>query len=150
MAVSRQSDLAVPNQFEESTMYARIVGQFGMKSCGHGPSLPYCHRNIIIAFRGDDVDAGADALDFWRADENHLERRCAQLAVQIAKKFAFANGTVDLASVGVAADGNIDCAESGLAGILDFRGEQDGSGARAEGGLEAHELLELVESFVTQ
>ncbi len=45
---------------------------------------------------------------------------------------AFADGAVELASVGVAADADVDCAEAGLLGIFNFSGQQDCAGAGAE------------------
>ncbi len=66
------------------------------------------------------------------------------------QKLAFADRAVELASVGVAADGHIDGAESVLVGILNFGGEQDRSSAGSESGLEAHELLQPFEAFFSQ
>lgn len=51
-----------------------------------------------------------------------------------------------MASVGIAADANVECAESGLWRIFHLRGEQDGPGAGAESGLETNELFEFFES----
>ena len=39
-----------------------------------------------------------------------------------SQKLAFADGAVDLASVGVAADAYVECAEAGLLRVLDFAG----------------------------
>ena len=55
-----------------------------------------------------------------------------------------------MASVGVAADADVDCAQAGLLGIFDFGGEQDCAGAGAESWLEANELLQLFEAFFAQ
>ena len=63
---------------------------------------------------------------------------------------AFADGAVDLASVGVAADADVERAQSGLLRILDFVGEQNCAGAGAEGWLHADELLQLFESGFAQ
>lgn len=125
-------------------MDAGVRRKFGVKSGGHGSSLP--DSDGIGAFRGEDFDAFANALDLGGADEDHFERRSGRIAGEVSEEFTFANGAVDLASVGIAADANVEGAESGLRGIFDFGGEQDGASAGAEGGLEADELFELFES----
>jgi len=65
---------------------------------------------------------------------------------EVSEEFTLADGAVDLAPVGIAADADVEGAESGLRRVFDFGGEQDGTGASPEGGLEADELLELFES----
>ena len=55
-------------------MDASVVGEFGVERCGHHCSLPDCNWVFVAAFGGDDFDAGADALDFWGADEDHFQR----------------------------------------------------------------------------
>ena len=103
--------LAVRDQIEESLVNARVIGEFGMESRGHGSSLPDSNR--VGAFGGDDLDALADVLDFGGADEDHFQRRGTEQAL--------ADGAVDLASVGVAADADVERAEPGLLGVLHFR-----------------------------
>ncbi len=112
-------------------MDARVVGEFGVEGGGHGASLPDSDR--IGTFGGDDFDAGADMLNFRSADKYHFQRAICEQAL--------ADGAVDLTSVGVAADADVERAEAGLFGVLDFCGQQDGAGAGTEGGLEADELL---------
>ena len=117
-------------------MDAGIVGEFGVEGGGHDSSLPDGDR--VGAFGGDDFYAFADVLDFGGADEDHFQWCGAQEA--------FADGTVDLAAVGVAANADVECAEAFLFGILHFGGEEDCSGAGAEGGLGVDELFEFFES----
>ena len=81
-----------------------------MEGCSHGSSLP--DRDWVGALGGDDFDGRADAFDFRGADENHLQWGLCEFVVKRAEKFAFADGTVELASVGVAADSDVDCAEA--------------------------------------
>ena len=61
-----------------------------MEGCSHCSSLP--DRDWVGAFGGDDLDAGADALDFRGADENHLQWGLCEFVVKRAEKFAFADG----------------------------------------------------------
>src|SRR4030081_287006 len=108
----------------EGLVDARGVGKVGMEGRGHHSSLPHSYR--IIAFNSDDFDFRPDALDLWSADENHFQGQVIrgrsrprsfyrpiffypvffQLSLTrfTQKKFAFADGAVDLTSVGVAAD----------------------------------------------
>src|SRR5579863_452901 len=99
--------------------------------------------------------------DFRRTDEDHLEWRFAECAfVRIAgsvaggdlpfDKLALANGAVDLASVGIAADADVERAEARLLRILHFCREQNRACTRAESRLGFHELLQFLESGVSE
>src|SRR5208283_1113110 len=123
-------------------------GEFGMEGGGHDSSLPDCYR--IGAFSGEDFHAGTDAFNFWGADEDHFERRRSELAVRRAQEFAFPDGAVELASIGVAADADVDRAEAGLFRIFNLRRKQDCAGASAEGGFPSHELFQLFEAIFAQ
>src|SRR5580700_10663756 len=104
-------------------MDAGVFGEFGVESGGHRASLPDCDWNFIFAFGGDYFDLRAELLDLRGADEDHLERR-ARIGVERAlHELAFADGAVELASVGVATDADVDGSEAGLLGIFDFGGE---------------------------
>src|ERR1700680_4281027 len=99
----------VADEIEEGPVNSRVLRELGMEGRGHDSSLPDRYR--VVAFRSDDFDSRPDALDLWCADENHFQGRifCRQrwqlvVAHFVLKKFAFADGAVDLASVGVAAD----------------------------------------------
>src|SRR5271165_5321662 len=125
-----------------------------MEGCGHGSSLPDGDR--VEAFGGEHFDAVPDVDNFGGADEDHFERGLAQYCVmRIAgamarQELAFADGAVDLASVGVAADADVEGAEAGLGGVLDFGGEQDCAGACTEGRLGVDEIFELCKTFFAE
>jgi hypothetical protein len=104
-------------------MHARIIRQFRMESGGERSSLPDGDRNILVAFGGDDFDVIPYLFDFRRADENHFEGRAWVRVERALQELAFADRAVDLASVGVAADADIDRAQAGLRGVFDFGGE---------------------------
>jgi hypothetical protein len=146
----RSGLLAVADQIEEGLVDARVVGEFGMEGRGHDSSLPNGYR--VVALSSDDFDSRPDALDLWSADENHFQwrifcRRSWHLVVGhfVLKKFAFADGAVDLASVGVAADADVECGEAFLFGILYFVRKQDRSRAGAERGFHSDKLFQLFE-----
>jgi hypothetical protein len=79
-------------------MYASVGGKFGMECRGHHSSLTDGYW--IAALGRDYFDSGTDAFYLGSANENHLER--------IISESAFADGTVDLAAVGVAADADVE------------------------------------------
>jgi len=125
------------HKVEKRAMDAWVVTEFRMEGGSHGFVLAYCDR--VVPFRGQDLYARPQGLYFGSANEDHLQRRSA--------KRPLADGAIDLPAVGVAADADIECAQSGLVGIGDFFGEHDRARAGAEGGLQANELLQLFESF---
>src|SRR5882672_6399591 len=100
---------------------------------GRGQSLAFAHQDWIVAFRRDYIHSVADALDLRRADEDHLDR--------IVEELSFADRTVHLSAVSVAADGDVERAESGLLRVLDFIRQQDGSSACPESGFHANEFF---------
>src|SRR5260370_9665060 len=81
-----------------------------MEGCGHGSSLPNRDRQIIFAFGGNHLYAPANTGDLGGADEDHFQRGVPQLP--------FPDGTVDLAAVGIGADGVIDGARAALFGVF--------------------------------
>ena len=98
--------------------------------------------HFIFAFGRDHFHALAHALDLRSADEDHFDG--------IVKKSPFADGAVDLASVSIAAHGDVERAQAGLLRILYFCGQQDASRARAKGRLRAHEIFQLRESVFAE
>ena len=145
----------VADEIEEGLVNSRIVRELGMEGRGHDSSLPDRYR--VVAFSSDDFDSRPDALDLWSADENHFQWRvfCRHswhlvVAHFVLKKFAFADGAVDLASVGVAADADVECAEAFLFGIVYFVRKQDRSGAGAECGFHSDKLFQLFEPGLAQ
>jgi hypothetical protein len=126
----------IPDQVYERSVYAGVVRQFGVERRGHDFSLP--DGDGIVAFSGKDFYVLADVLDPGRADENHFGG--------LAAEFAFANRAVNLATVGIAADADVEHTQSFLLRILDFVGEEDSASAGTERGFHAHELFQLFES----
>ncbi len=129
-------------------MDAGVIGEFRVEGCGDRSSLP--DRDWVFALGGDDFDGSAYAPDFGGANEDHLQRRDGLVVERALQKLAFADGAVELAPVGIAADGHVDGAQAGLLGVFDFSGKQDCAGAGAEGRLEAYELFQLFEAFFSQ
>ncbi len=117
-------------------MHACVSRQLRVKCCSHDLSLADGHR--IVAFGGDDFHSRADAIDFGRADKDHLGG--------LAAEFAFADRAVNLATVSIAANADIEHAQSGLSRVINFIGQQDRASAGAEGGLYMDELFQLFES----
>ena len=132
-------------------MDAPVGGKLGMKGCSHSVSLPNGDR--VGAFGGEDFDAVPDVDDLRGADEDHFERVLAQYCVmRIAgpmarQELAFADRAIDLASVGVAADADVEGAEPLLWGVLDFGSKQDCASAGAERWLGVDEIFQLGETF---
>src|SRR5437764_13879279 len=83
-------------------------------------------------------------------DENHLQGRLIELAIQITHQLAFPDRAVDLPSVGIAANPDVERAQPGLWRILDLAGEQNCPRAGAENRFQANELLELLETGGTE
>src|SRR5690348_12030324 len=106
-------------------MNAGIVRQLRMECCSHHASLP--HDDGIVAFGCQDLDLGADARNLWSANEDHLDGGVVE--------FSFADRAVDLASIGIAANIDVERAQPGLAWILHFLCQQYGTGAGSEGRL---------------
>lgn len=125
-------------------MDAGVVREFGVECRSHGSSLP--DGDWVGAFGSEDFDAFPNVRDLWCPNEDHFQRRFVLLAIEIAEELAMADGAVDLASIGVAADANVEGAEASLSGIFNLFGEEDGSGAGTEGGLQADKLLQFFES----
>ena len=106
----------MPNQIEKRLMHPRIFRQLRMERRGHRSSLP--HGNRVDPFGRDDFHASADALDLGRADKDHFERRISCLP---RPKPAFADRAVELSSVGVAPNADVEGSQAGLLGIFHFR-----------------------------
>src|SRR5437762_14213361 len=103
---------SVGDQVEKRLVNTRVVGELGMEGCGHDLSLAHGDGIFIFALGGDDFYVLPYALDFWCADENHLGGRTGEDAC--------ADGAVDLASIGVAANRDVERAKADLLGIVDF------------------------------
>jgi hypothetical protein len=125
---------------EKRLVHASVTGQFGMEGGGHGFALADDDR--VLPFCGEDFDLRSEALDFWSADENHFKGRSSEEA--------FANRALELTSIGVAANVDIERAEAGLVWILNFFRQENGAGTGAEGRFDSDEFFELGESGFAQ
>src|ERR1700722_19743698 len=121
-------------------MNAWILREFGVKGGGHRSSLPNSYG--VGAFSRDYFNALADLFDFGGADENHFDGRGAEET--------FADGAVDLASVGVATDADVQGAEARLFGILDLGCEKNSAGTGSESGLGVDKVFQLGESVFAE
>jgi hypothetical protein len=129
--------LLSPYEVYEALVDSAVLGEFGMEGGGHDVSL-FDEDGEAVAF-GEDLDTVAGFHDAWRADVDHFERAAREL------RFAGLDGGVDLAAVGIALDGDVEDAEAFLVGVGDFGGEEDASGAGAEGGFGPDKGAEGVE-----
>jgi hypothetical protein len=111
-------------EFEEAAMDGGVGGEFGMECGGH--HVAFLDERGLVGEFGKDLDAFADALENWGADENHFERFVVESC------FAGDDVAVDLAAVAVAEDGQVEEAEGILFWIFYLGGEQDCAGAGAE------------------
>ncbi len=121
-------------------MHPRIVRKLGMEGRRHDGSLP--HGDGIIAFGGEDFNAGPNALDLGCADKHHLGR--------LAEKLSFTNRTFELPAVAVPPDSDIKRSQPRLLRILHFVRQQDRPGARSERWLHPHELFQFFETGLAE
>src|SRR5579862_8073399 len=118
-----------------------------MKRGSHRSSLSNDDR--VGPFGSQYFDVGSHLRNFGRADEDHFKRRFGEMAFKVVQEFAFANRAVNLTSVRIPADPDIECAEAGLRWVLDFRSEQNGSSTSSERGLSHDKLLQPFEAIGT-
>lgn len=111
-----------------------------MEGCGE--EVPFADEDGEPVTVGEGFDSGAGVDDAGGADEDHLQWAAFELCGSSE------DGGVDLAAVGIAFDGNVEDGERFLRGVLYFFGEQDGSGAGAEGGSGFDERLQGIEEAV--
>ncbi len=121
-------------------MDAEVGGQLGVE--GGGEDVVLADEDGRAFALGEGLDCGAGAGDPRGADEDHLDGLVAERGLSLE------DGGVDLASVGVALDGNVEGGERRLCRVENFRGEEDDSGAGAEGGFGADEGVEGGEEAV--
>src|SRR5271166_1627609 len=107
-----------------------------------GQRFALADQNRIFAFGCDHFDACAYAFDFGSADEYHF--------YGLVEKSSLTDRAVDLASVGVAADRDVERTKAGLFRIFNLGGEQDASGAGSKSWLRLHEISQPRESFFTE
>src|SRR5229473_1040452 len=106
-----------------------------MEGCGQNLALTDQHR--ITADRGQNFHPFPGTNNFRRSNEHHLQWLLPQLAL------GFANRTVNLAAVGVAADTDVHYVQRFLRGILYMLSQQDGTGTGAERWLRRNEIAQL-------
>src|SRR5579864_917988 len=113
---------SVTHQLEESAVNASIAAQLRMKGGGHRFALT--DKDGIASFIGQNFDIRTEAGYFRRADEDHLDGGAAEEAV--------ANRAVDLASIGIAANADVEGAKACLLRILHVFRQENCSRAGAE------------------
>lgn len=111
-----------------------------MESRGEEVAFADQDREAVACGEGFDLWAGAG--DAGGTDEDHLEWAAFDLG------WDGEDGGVDLAAVGVALDGDVERVEGGLRGMLNVLGEEDGTGAGAEGGSVLDEAGEGVKELI--
>ena len=95
-----------------------------MKCCGEDRALAHEHRIILRA--REDFDAGADAFDDGRANENHFER------LGLQRRGLAANFACELAAIRVAQNRGVEKIQGALRRIFYFVREEDRAGAGSE------------------
>src|ERR1017187_5851020 len=107
-----------------------------MEGRRHHTSLS--HQDRIVTPLGKNFDTVANALDARCADEDHLQRSVAESAD------GFENGGINLPSVGVAADCDVERVQARLMRILYLLRQQNRASASSERGLAMDEFIQLL------
>src|ERR1700733_8684750 len=110
-------------------MDSSVRRQFRVEGRGHRLSL--LHDDRIFPLCGEDFHVWTDALDLRSANKDHLDGNISQHTLP--------DRAVELASVGVAANADVERAESCLLWVLDFIRQQNRSGAGTKRRLRADE-----------
>jgi hypothetical protein len=132
-------------QIKKGLVDTSVLAQLGMKCCGHDFSLP--DRDRVSAFGGKHLNPGAQALNFWRADENHFGWDIFQLPL---KKVAQPDRAINLASVGVSTNGNVNRVQASLFWVFNFSCQKNRARASAQRGLGANKFFQFLESGLAQ
>src|SRR5882672_8063031 len=104
---------------------------------GRGQNLALTHQYRITIGHSQNFHGFSSTNDLGRTNKDHFERLLPKLAV------GFANRTIDLASVGIAADTYVHYVQRFLRGILYMLSQQDGTGTGAERWLRRNEIAQL-------
>src|SRR5580700_10192877 len=104
--------------------------------------MAFADENREAVAGGEDLDVGAGVGDAGGSDEDHLE----WAAFEGCR--GGEDGGVDLAAVGVALDGDVECCEGFLRGVFYVFREEDRAGAGAEGRGGFDEGFERIEEAV--
>jgi hypothetical protein len=121
---------------EEELVDAAVFRELGVE--GRGENAAGANEDGIVVAAGEDLDAGTEARDARRADEDHLHGPAEE------RGFGLEDDGVVLAAVGVALDVDVEHAEAGLRRMVNLFGQKDAAGAGAEDGLRADENFEDV------
>src|ERR1700723_4761862 len=113
------------HEIDEALVNAAVGGELRVEGGGHDVSL-LDQNGEAVAF-GEDLDAVAGPDDAGCADVDHFQRAAGQPCV------ASVDGAVDLAAVSVTFDRRVQNAKALLRRVRDLGGEQNASGAGAEG-----------------
>ena len=103
------------------------------------------NQNRVAAVFGENAHPLPDAADDGRADEHRFEFSGAGAGEEVVSRRHRADGTIDLPSVGIALDRNINQTEARLPRRGDVGRHQDGTGAGAEQGVPRGEPDERIE-----
>ena len=123
-------------------MDAFIIREFRVKSRGENSLIPDEHR--VIPFPRQYFDAGAQRLKSRGANKNHFQRITAEFC-RLGDNMA-----VELAAVGVAANADVEYAQSLLRRIENIAGKQNGAGAGAKGRLSLDEITQLLKPIFAE
>src|SRR5580704_6534026 len=118
--------MALADEVEEELVDAGVGAEFGVE--GGGEEMAFADEDGEAFAGGEGFDAGAGMGDARGANEDHLEWAAFE------RGWGGEDGGVDLAAVGVALDGDVECGKGFLRGVLYVFREKDGAGAGAEGG----------------
>src|SRR5208337_858122 len=123
-------------------MYTCIGGQLGVERCRHHTSLS--HQDRVVAAPRENFHVRANPLDARCANEYHLQRPSTESTGGLD------DAGVNLSSVGVAADGDVERVQARLMWILDLPGQHDGSRAGAERWLTVDVLVQFSEARLVE
>ncbi len=126
-------------------MYSCVAGKFRVESGSH--DLSFANGYGIVALGCDYFDSGPHAFDLGCADEYHFDRTLLQVLLD---KSAFTNGTVELTTVSVAADADVNRTEARLLWVFYVGRQQNRARASPKRGLRGDEVFQLFESSFAQ
>jgi hypothetical protein len=133
--------MASADEVEEKLVDAKVGTEFGVE--GSGEEMAFANQDGKAIAGGQGFNLRTGVGDAWGANEDHLERT----ALECCRNGEDAG--VDLATVGVALDRDVECGEGFLGGILYVFCEKDRAGTSAKGWRAFDEGLESVEEAIT-
>lgn len=101
---------------------------------GGGEDVALAQEERLVMVAGDDLNAGTGIEEAGSTDENGFHGGGAESRLEGGEDCSGTDRALELASVSVADDGDIEEAEGVLGGGADAGGEQYGAGAGGEGG----------------